>query len=156
MGYVSQTIRDLSIPRNGQDTFVLPLDRTTGHHDSAQLVIKHKSKQPIASSTFHWIPSDYVAFAFHEHQAVPRSLLLLILITFHHDFFIVPFPSLPMTHTSSFFFLSRYCSNLSHLSHTIHSPDSAFPHSLVIFLCISLVHCLEHKHGISISKNNRC
>ena len=55
MGYVSQTIRDLSIPRNGQDTFVLPLDRTTGHHDSAQLVIKHKSTQPIVSSS---VPSD--------------------------------------------------------------------------------------------------
>ena len=54
MGYISQTIRDLSIPRNSQDTFILPLDRTTGHHDSAQLVIKHNPAQPIASSMFHW------------------------------------------------------------------------------------------------------
>ena len=148
MGYVSQTIRDLSIPRNGQDTFVLPLDRTTGHHNSTQLVIKHKSTQPIASSTFHRILIRL--------HAVPRSLLLLILITFHHDFSIVPFPSLLMTHTLLFFFPSHYCSSLSHSSHTIHSPDSAFPHSLVIFLCISLVHCLEYKHDISMSKNSRC
>ena len=32
-------VQDLSIPRNGQDTFIIPLDRTLGHHDSAQLVI---------------------------------------------------------------------------------------------------------------------
>ena len=54
MGYISQTIWDLSIPRNGQDTFILPLDRTIRHHDSAQLVIKRNSMQPIASSMFHW------------------------------------------------------------------------------------------------------
>ena len=55
MGYVSQTIQDLSIPRNGQDTFVLLLDRTIGHHDSAQLVIKYSPAQPIVSSMFHQI-----------------------------------------------------------------------------------------------------
>ena len=30
------SIQDLRIPRNGQDTFVLPLGRTLGDHDSAQ------------------------------------------------------------------------------------------------------------------------
>ena len=53
MGYVSLTIRDLGIPRNGQDTFILPLDRTIGHHDSAQLVIKYSPARSIASSIFH-------------------------------------------------------------------------------------------------------
>ena len=53
MGYVSQMIWDLSIPRNGQDTFILPLDRTIGHHDSAQFVIKYSPARSIASSMFH-------------------------------------------------------------------------------------------------------
>ena len=53
MKYVSQTIWDLNIPRNGQDTFILPLDQTIGHHDSAQLVIEHSPVQLITSSRFH-------------------------------------------------------------------------------------------------------
>ena len=102
------SIQDLSIPRNSQDTLVLLLDQTLGHHDSAQSVI----------NTAHWstdIPSDsdlvhspYVSYS----SAVPH-LLLLILIMFHHNL---------------------RCYSLPFLSHDLHTFFLSFSHTIVLSL----------------------
>ena len=74
-------IQDLSIPRNGQDTFVFLLDRTLGHHDSAQFVISAAHQFSNVPSDSDLVRSPCVSYS----SAVPHLLLLLILITFHHD-----------------------------------------------------------------------
>ena len=144
MGYVSQTIQDLNIPRNSQDTFILPLDWTLRHHDSAQLVIKYSPAQPITSPTFY---QTLIRLCSPRVSCTSSSTLSSSSFDPDHVsswLLIVPFPSLLITHTLFFFFLSHYCSGLSHSSHSIVSPDSAFSRSLVISLCTSLVLCLEH------------
>ena len=54
-GVCLSSIQDLNIPRNGQDTCILPLDWTLRHHDSIQPVIGIASAQPIIPSMFHRI-----------------------------------------------------------------------------------------------------
>ena len=80
----------LYIPRIPPDTFIFPLDQTTGHCDSAQ-------PHHIGPSDYQDVPSDSVQIILPRSQSVSlpsstalASLLLLILIMFHDNKSMVP------------------------------------------------------------------
>ena len=92
------SIQDLSIPRNSQDMFILPLYQILGHHDSAQPVISTAHQLINIPSDSDPVCSPCVLYS----STVPHLLLLLILIMFHYDLLYCPLPFLSHDPLNSF------------------------------------------------------
>ena len=90
-GICLSMIQDLSIPRNSQDTFIISLDQTFRHHDSAQLVINaahhsiipSESDQTVQPSCFMSIKQCLIIFFFWSWSHFIMTSLLFSPFLFH-------------------------------------------------------------------------
>ena len=134
------SIRDLCIPRNGQATFILSLDRIYGLHDYDPSCHHGPYDDSSRSTSAHYhLPSLHhsCVLLFYDHAITT----LTILMTHTFSYLSLTLPGLSLDpHSFNYSSLSRLCSLL------LSPPHSLCNHSIFIYDVLSSELFLSHGH----------